>query len=86
MSAASLDSSAQASVAPIHSSLEDTQHLLTQHCYILDRAILYGVDLYALWSIYNIPSWDSLGAGSTDTLRNNQKCLQTLLDHETNPC
>lgn len=62
-----------ASAASFHSSLEDTQHLLTQHCYILDGVILYGIDSYALWGIYNIPFWDSLG----DNLRNHQNCLQT---------
>lgn len=56
MSAAFLDSSAHG-ISSILPQLEDAQHLLTQHCYILDRLILNGVDLYAVFttSLLGIP-------------------------------
>lgn len=65
-----------ASAASFHRFVEDTQRPLTHCCYTLEGVILYGIDSYALWGIYNIPSWDFLGVGSTDTLRNNQNYLQ----------
>lgn len=76
--------SPQLSAASFHSPLEDPQHLPTQHCYILDGVIFYGVDSYALWVISNTPSWDSLQAlihpVTTKTV------FRHLLGHKTNPC